>query len=134
MADTVQFRRDIASEWGKYNPVLLAGEIGIETDTHRFKLGDGVTNWSNLVYSSTTLTADPEDFLKYEEVVDITYNTDDIATSETYANGSKRLYTYNAGGFLSKEEVTDSDGSTVILTITYTYDANNRLKTITKDI
>ena len=30
-----------AAQWSAANPVLLAGEIGIESDTRKFKFGDG---------------------------------------------------------------------------------------------
>lgn len=45
-----QFRRGTASEWTSANPVLAAGEMGIETDTRKVKIGDGTTNWANLSY------------------------------------------------------------------------------------
>jgi hypothetical protein len=47
-----QFRRGTAAEWGATgaNPVLANGEMGIETDTKRFKVGDGTTAWTSLAY------------------------------------------------------------------------------------
>lgn len=41
-------RRDLKSNWSMKNPILGAGEIGIETDTGAFKIGDGVTAWNLL--------------------------------------------------------------------------------------
>ena len=46
----LQFRRGTAAEWTAANPTLAAGEMGIETDSNRFKLGDGTTAWTSLVY------------------------------------------------------------------------------------
>ena len=43
-------RRDTASNWTSANPTLLAGELGHETDTGLFKIGDGSTAWSSLAY------------------------------------------------------------------------------------
>ncbi len=43
-------RRDTASNWTSNNTVLLAGEIGYETDTKKFKIGDGTTAWQSLDY------------------------------------------------------------------------------------
>ena len=40
-----------AADWSA-STVLLAGEIGVETDTHKMKVGDGTTTWENLPYSS----------------------------------------------------------------------------------
>ena len=45
-----QQRRDTASNWTSNNPTLLAGEWGIETDTKKFKIGDGTTAWQSLDY------------------------------------------------------------------------------------
>jgi hypothetical protein len=36
------------------NPTLIAGELGVETDTGRLKIGDGVTAWSSLAYVKVT--------------------------------------------------------------------------------
>lgn len=46
----IQLRRDTATNWTSANPVLGAGEIGVETDTDQFKIGDGATAWSSLGY------------------------------------------------------------------------------------
>lgn len=40
-----------AAEWTAKNPLLQRGEIGIESDTHKIKVGDGTTYWNNLAYS-----------------------------------------------------------------------------------
>jgi hypothetical protein len=42
--------RGTAAAWTSNNTVLLAGELGIETDTNKFKIGDGVTAWDDLPY------------------------------------------------------------------------------------
>lgn len=49
----VQTRIDTAANWTSVNPVLLAGELGIESDTHRIKAGDGSTAWTSLPYLRT---------------------------------------------------------------------------------
>ena len=41
MAIRMQQRRGTAEQWDLANPVLAAGEIGFETDTSQFKIGDG---------------------------------------------------------------------------------------------
>ena len=46
---TFQLRRDTAANWSFYNPVLLNGELGIETDTYQFKIGDGTTSWNSII-------------------------------------------------------------------------------------
>lgn len=48
----IQFRRGTAAAWTAANPVLATGEPGFETDTGKFKLGDGTTAWVDLDYAS----------------------------------------------------------------------------------
>jgi hypothetical protein len=47
----MQQRRGTAAEWLSANPVLSAGEMGVETDTLKFKIGDGVLTWDVLKYA-----------------------------------------------------------------------------------
>ena len=51
MANRIQLRRGGAQEWANSNPTLAQGELGIELDTGRFKIGDGVSAWNSLIYS-----------------------------------------------------------------------------------
>jgi hypothetical protein len=44
-------RYDTAANWTAQNPTLLAGEIGIESDTKKWKVGTGSTAWTSLVYA-----------------------------------------------------------------------------------
>lgn len=50
MATRMQQRRGTAEQWTDADPILAAGEIGFETDTNQFKIGDGVNAWSDLSY------------------------------------------------------------------------------------
>jgi hypothetical protein len=50
MAVQIQLRRGTASQWTSANPTLAIGEMGIETDTDQFKIGDGTTAWNSLGY------------------------------------------------------------------------------------
>lgn len=50
MAIQIQFRRGIAAEWTSVDPVLAEGEMGIETDTNLFKIGNGNDSWTELPY------------------------------------------------------------------------------------
>jgi plastocyanin len=47
----VQVRRDLAANWTTVNPVLLAGEVGFETDTLKVKVGTGVA-WNSTSYAA----------------------------------------------------------------------------------
>ena len=46
----MQFRRGTAAQWTAANPTLYSGELGLETDTNQFKIGDGTTAWNSLSY------------------------------------------------------------------------------------
>lgn len=50
MADQIKLRRGTATQWTSSDPVLAVGELGFETDTNKFKLGNGSDTWSDLVY------------------------------------------------------------------------------------
>lgn len=52
----LQVRRGSSSTWISTNPILYGGEIGYETDSHRFKIGDGTTSWSSLDYAAVIPT------------------------------------------------------------------------------
>lgn len=43
-------RIDLASEWVRKNPVLSPGEIGVEIEDGRFKMGDGVRTWVEITH------------------------------------------------------------------------------------
>jgi len=50
MAQQIQLRRGTAAEWTSANPILAAGEKGVELDTGLEKTGNGVTPWNSLSY------------------------------------------------------------------------------------
>jgi len=52
----IQIRNGTAAQWTSANPVLAAGEVGIETDTRKQKFGDGTTAWNSLAYAGGTGT------------------------------------------------------------------------------
>ena len=46
----IKLRRGNSGAWTSANPVLALGEVGLEMDTHRFKVGDGTSTWNSLAY------------------------------------------------------------------------------------
>lgn len=50
MPTVIQVRRDTAAGWTSSGVTLAAGEIGYETDTGNFKVGDGSLTWGSLAY------------------------------------------------------------------------------------
>lgn len=45
-----------ATQWQIVNPVLFKGEIAFESDTKRYKVGDGYSSWNDLPYGRGTNT------------------------------------------------------------------------------
>jgi hypothetical protein len=84
MATRMQQRRGTAAEWTAADPVLAAGEIGYETDTGKFKFGDGTNTWSNLQAfsdASAIIGAAPETLDTLEELATA------IANNPTFYQG-----------------------------------------------
>jgi hypothetical protein len=92
MATRMQQRRGTAAQWVSSNagagPILNAGEIGWESDTNKFKIGDGVNNWSSLDYFAdvdstvnpafgTSITFEGATADSYETVLQVTDPTAD---------------------------------------------------------
>ena len=51
----ILLRRDTSSNWTSGNAVLASGEIGYETNTGKFKIGNGATAWTSLSYASVPI-------------------------------------------------------------------------------
>lgn len=54
----IQMRRDSAADWTSENPTLAAGELGYETDTGKFKIGNGSDAWADLSYQASVGISD----------------------------------------------------------------------------
>lgn len=48
----MQMRRGTTSEWSTANPILAAGELGLDTVQNKFKIGDGTTAWNSLAFAT----------------------------------------------------------------------------------
>jgi hypothetical protein len=76
----IQLRRGTAAQWTSANPTLAAGEAGFETDTGKFKLGNGSQAWTALKYagsggavvSATAPTSPDQGALWYNSTTGIT--------------------------------------------------------------
>jgi hypothetical protein len=54
----IQIRRGTAAEWTAANSILAAGELAVESDTNKMKVGNGSTAWTSLAYAPIgTLTS-----------------------------------------------------------------------------
>ena len=51
---TSQIKYKTTAEWETENPILLKGEMGYDSTSKRYKIGDGVKNWNKLQYEIDT--------------------------------------------------------------------------------
>ena len=65
MANKIQPRRDTAANWTAANPVLAIGELGYETDTRKYKRGNGATAWTGLGYHVSELAQLNSTFVRF---------------------------------------------------------------------
>jgi hypothetical protein len=56
MATRITLRRGQSADWTTANPVLSRGEVGIEIDTKKFRIGDGTAAWNSLPYYQDAAT------------------------------------------------------------------------------
>jgi hypothetical protein len=54
MAVQIQFRNDTAANWTSADPILAQGELGLESDTGFFKIGNGSDTWEELAYGGVS--------------------------------------------------------------------------------
>lgn len=59
----IQVRRDTAANWTSTNPTLASGELGLETDTLKVKVGNGTDAWNALIYAGA---GEAENAIKYD--------------------------------------------------------------------
>lgn len=64
----LQLRRGLAATWTERNPVLLAGELGLELDTNQFKIGNGETAWNALPYYAASASVNLDSLTEFELV------------------------------------------------------------------
>ena len=66
MATRMRQRRGTASQWTSANPILGSGELGWESDTNKFKIGDGTNHWADLAYfvDQDTVTTSLGDYVE----------------------------------------------------------------------
>jgi hypothetical protein len=66
----IQIRRGTAAQWTAANPTLAAGEMGVESDTRKTKIGTGSTAWTALAYANVVPSDLTNTLSDYLEVAD----------------------------------------------------------------
>lgn len=60
MVVRIQHRRDTTANWESENPILFDGQFGVDKDLLQFKIGDGVTPWIDLPFSTAVGEPGPQ--------------------------------------------------------------------------
>lgn len=89
-------RNDTSAKWKQVNPVLYQGEIGIENDTYKFKIGNGSDAWNDLDYATSGAAA-----------ADVTVDNETIELSK---DGELRLANFGVKYYKWVEGTDDSEG------------------------
>jgi len=122
MAVQIQFRRDTAAAWTAANPVLASGELGLETDTSYYKIGNGSTAWTSLAYGSIvgTITI-PDNSITSAKIVDGAIVNADINASAGITYGKLNLTNSIVAGDITAGAVTATKlASTAVTAGSYT--------------
>jgi hypothetical protein len=110
MTTRIKLRRDTAANWTAENPILAAGEPGLETDTGKIKYGDGVSRWNVLEHSGgDTLTDD--------RAVTVTVGNTAYFAIVNRANN-------NENGVEASGVAYDSEGNMITLHVSEVYNSN----------
>jgi hypothetical protein len=84
-------RRDTAANWTSTNPTLGSAEIGVETDTNKFKIGNGSSSWTALSYQGGSAT-----FQMWRKAASggetSLSGSDDFSTTLAYTVGAEQVF------------------------------------------
>ena len=150
MATRMQQRRGTAAQWTSANPILNAGEMGWESDTNKFKIGDGTNHWADIDYfidqSSTvnpafgsSITFEGATANDYETTLAVTDPTADRTITLPNATGTVVLADGSgnvtvSGNLTVQGTTTTIDSSTIAVTNSFTFEgatANDYETTLT---
>ena len=111
MSVKIQLKRTTASAWTSLNPTLDNGEFGYETDTAKFKIGNGSTAWTSLAYANANLSVASLDALSDVTITSAT-NGDFLRwNGSAWINDAVNLSTDTVGSYV--ESLVAGTGVTV---------------------
>jgi hypothetical protein len=109
----IQTRRGTAATWTSTNPTLAAGEFGYESDTGKFKIGNGSTAWASLAY---TAAATAVTYLFNATSGQTTFSGADAnGLTLAYTVGSEQVY-LNGVLQVRGSDYTGTNGTSIVLT------------------
>jgi len=101
---TIQFKRGTAERWEELNPVLEIGEPGYVIGENRFKIGDGITHWNDLLYVGEDNVFNAQTHFDFPSI--------GKANTIYKAESEKKIYQWNTSAL--KYEVLSSDISSTL--------------------
>ena len=126
MAVQIQFRRDTGANWASANTVLAAGEMGINTTTNQFKIGDGTTAWNSLSYAPLSGTIAQLDAIEDVTITSATSGQFLKWNGSAWVNDAIDLGTDTTGNYMADVSAgtgitvthTPGEGSTATIAVT----------------
>lgn len=106
----IQFRRGLSTDWVEKNPLLESGEPGYETDTRKFKIGDGISYWVDLPYAKISSISDILDIAATAEEINSLHNATPGTTSPNKAVIADSNNNINFAGKITVNDL-EIDGS-----------------------
>lgn len=100
MGTRIQFRRDQSATWTTNNPVLAEGEMGIELDTRRVKVGNGTAAWNSLPYGISTIG--------FDELLDVVITNPQDGQLIVYDSGTSKWVNTAASLVAEQNDLTDT--------------------------
>jgi len=98
MIPRIKLRRDTAQNWLNADPILAAGEPGLEYDTGKVKYGDGITAWTGLLYANSG-----------SEVGSFTFNDNTINTTDSSSISFTPAVTFNSDVVVENDLIVRGD-------------------------
>lgn len=127
MAVQIQLRNDTAANWTTANPILAVGEMGVETDTDLFKLGNGIDHWVDLPYGGLQgptgpagPTGPPGDLVAGDIPALVAYTHNQIVASNLWTivhnlDFYPQLTVFDSAGSMVEGAVTHTDETTLTI-------------------
>ena len=120
----LQFRRGTAAQWNQYSTVLAQAEMGIESDTNLFKLGDGATDWTHLAYAGFTGPTGSIDYIN-QSLIPVISDQYDLGSP---SNRFRDLYVSSGSIYIGSSKIATNEAGDIVTTGSlipdqnYTYD------------
>jgi len=108
----LQFRRGTATQWNQYSTVLAQAEMGIESDTNLFKIGDGTTDWTHLAYGGFTGPTGSIDYINQSLIPVI----GDIYDLGSPTNRFRDLYVSSGSIFIGDSKIATNEAGDIVTT------------------